>query len=70
MLYENQAPSSAARPAYGLTKNAATMLVSQVAKDANRDQQQIISFHSGLIHSQEFLKMGVSKTDLPFDDGE
>ncbi|OJJ42647.1 hypothetical protein ASPZODRAFT_104672 [Penicilliopsis zonata CBS 506.65] len=68
MLYKSQLAPSALYPTYGLTKNAGTMLLQQIAKDVSPDVIQIISFHPGLIHNDQWAKMGVKKTDLPFDD--
>jgi hypothetical protein len=68
MLYESQLYPTAIRPAYGLTKNAGTLLMQQIAKDVSPDVLQIVSFHPGLIYNAGWKKMGVKETDLPFDD--
>jgi NAD(P)-dependent dehydrogenase (short-subunit alcohol dehydrogenase family) len=70
MLYKSQLPASDSMPSYGLTKNAGTMLLQQIAKDVTPDKLQIINFHPGLIHSDIWQVMGVDKSDLPFDDRE
>ncbi|KAH8432692.1 SDR family NAD(P)-dependent oxidoreductase [Aspergillus melleus] len=68
MLYDSQLFLAAKRPVYGLTKNAGTMLIQQIAKDANPEELQIVSFHPGVLYSAEFKRMGLSESDLPFDD--
>ena len=68
MLYESQLFLAAKRPVYGLTKNAGTMLIQQIAKDANPEELQIVSFHPGVLYSAEFKRMGLSESDMPFDD--
>lgn len=70
MLYKSQLPASDSMPSYGLTKNAGTMLLQQIAKDVTPDKLQIINFHPGIIHNDAWQDIGVGKSDLPFDDCE
>ncbi|KAJ5819461.1 hypothetical protein N7474_005052 [Penicillium riverlandense] len=70
MLYDSQSFPASLRPAYGLTKNAGTMLLQQIAKDVSADDLQIINFHPGVIYNDQYPKIGIQKTDLPFDDVE
>ncbi len=67
MLFESQMVAASRRPVYGLTKNAGTMLVQQVAKDVSPDQLQVINFHPGVLYNAAFEAIGVKETDLPFD---
>lgn len=69
MLYPSQPFPASLRPAYGLTKNAGTMLLQQIVKDVAADELQIVSFHPGVIYNDEYPKAGIQKTDLPYDDG-
>lgn len=68
MLYESQLAIAAQRPVYGLTKNAGTMLVQQISKDVSPEELQIVSFHPGVLYSEEFKNMGLTETSFPFDD--
>ncbi|PLB54173.1 NAD(P)-binding protein [Aspergillus steynii IBT 23096] len=70
MLYESQLFIAAKRPVYGMTKNAGAMLMQQIAKDTNPEELQIVSFHPGILYSDEFQRMGLSETDLPFDSAD
>jgi hypothetical protein len=54
-------------PAYGLTKNAGTLLLQQIAMDADPRKMQIISFHPGGIYTEMGAKT-ISKDLYDWDD--
>lgn len=59
------------RPTYGLTKNAATLLMQQIAKDTDPKNMQVVSFHPGGVLSESSRKLGVSEdSGLLLDHGE
>lgn len=70
MLADSQLAVSGERPIYGMTKCMMNLLAQQIAKDVLSEKLQIISFHPGLLHNDEFTRMGIGKDDLPFDDRE
>ncbi|CCT67930.1 related to peroxisomal short-chain alcohol dehydrogenase [Fusarium fujikuroi IMI 58289] len=57
------------RPTYGLTKNASTLLLQQIAQDTKRTDMQIVSFHPGGILTDSAKRVGGdSLKGLVFDD--
>ncbi|CVK86298.1 related to peroxisomal short-chain alcohol dehydrogenase [Fusarium mangiferae] len=57
------------RPTYGLTKNASTLLLQQIAQDTKHTDMQIISFHPGGILTDSAKRVGGdSLKGLVFDD--
>lgn len=58
------------RPTYGLTKNAGTALLQQIAKDTSPDVMQAVSFHPGGVLTETARKAGYKEGDVDFDDGE
>lgn len=58
------------RPSYGLTKNAGTVLVQQIAKDTDVNDMQIVSFHPGGVLTDMARGAGVTEDSFPFDDGK
>lgn len=66
-MWQSMAPE---RPSYGITKNAATLLVQQIAKDTDVNDMQIVSFHPGGVLTDMARKSGASEDlGIPFDDG-
>jgi NAD(P)-dependent dehydrogenase (short-subunit alcohol dehydrogenase family) len=58
------------RPSYGLTKNAGTLLMQQIAKDTSVKDMQIVSFHPGGVLTDMARAAGVDENmGIPFDDG-
>ncbi|KAK4235393.1 hypothetical protein C8A03DRAFT_36746 [Achaetomium macrosporum] len=55
-------------PAYGLTKNAGTLLMQQIAKDTDPEDVQIVSFHPGGILSEAARNAGYDERSLDWDD--
>ncbi|TLS21335.1 uncharacterized protein PpBr36_10189 [Pyricularia pennisetigena] len=55
-------------PTYGLTKNAGTALLQQVAKDSRPDDMQIISFHPGGVLTESARNEGCAEGSFDFDD--
>jgi NAD(P)-dependent dehydrogenase (short-subunit alcohol dehydrogenase family) len=55
-------------PAYGLTKNAGTLLVQQIAKDVSPDDMQIVSFHPGGVLTELAKANGVQEELYDWDD--
>lgn len=49
------------RPTYGLTKNAGTALLQQIAKDTSVDDMQIVSFHPGGVWTVSGESVGIDK---------
>lgn len=66
MFYDVQLIFPSMVPGYGLTKNAGTLLLQQIAKDVSPDKLQIVSFHPGMIYTDTFGELGVTEKDLPF----
>ncbi|GFP56205.1 short chain dehydrogenase citE [Trichoderma asperellum] len=65
-MWQSMAPE---RPSYGITKNAATLLVQQIAKDTDVNDMQIVSFHPGGVLTDMARKSGASEDlGIPFDD--
>jgi NAD(P)-dependent dehydrogenase (short-subunit alcohol dehydrogenase family) len=58
------------RPSYGLTKNAGTALVQQIARETNVNDMQVVSFHPGGVLT-DMARAAGAREDLgiPFDDG-
>ncbi|KAM0543341.1 hypothetical protein ACHAO7_009457 [Fusarium culmorum] len=57
------------RPTYGLTKNASTLLLQQIAKDTDPTDMQVVSFHPGGILTESSKALGGDAIkDLVFDD--
>lgn len=58
------------RPTYGLTKNASTLLLQQIAKDTRVQDMQIVSFHPGGVLTDMARKAGHDENSgIPFDHG-
>lgn len=55
-------------PAYGLTKNAGTLLMQQIAKDVSPDDMQIVSFHPGGVLTDLARENGVTEELYDWDD--
>jgi NAD(P)-dependent dehydrogenase (short-subunit alcohol dehydrogenase family) len=59
------------RPSYGLTKNASTLLVQQIAKDTAPEDLQIVSFHPGGVLTEAARKQGYDEdSGIRHDDGK
>ncbi|TLD04346.1 uncharacterized protein PgNI_12011 [Pyricularia grisea] len=56
------------RPTYGLTKNAGTALLQQIAKDTNPDSMQVVSFHPGGVLTESARREGYADSGFDFDD--
>ncbi|KAH7368583.1 hypothetical protein B0T11DRAFT_316717 [Plectosphaerella cucumerina] len=56
------------RPTYGLTKNAGTALMQQIAKDTSPDDLQIVSFHPGGVLTEAARREGYADSGFNFDD--
>ncbi|UZP43258.1 hypothetical protein NXS19_011074 [Fusarium pseudograminearum] len=58
------------RPTYGLTKNASTLLLQQIAKDTDPTDMQVVSFHPGGVLTESASKVldDDAIKDLVFDD--
>jgi NAD(P)-dependent dehydrogenase (short-subunit alcohol dehydrogenase family) len=57
------------RPTYGLTKNAGTALMQQIAKDTSPDDLQVVSFHPGGVLTEAARREGYADSGFNFDDG-
>lgn len=56
------------RPSYGLTKNAGTALVQQIAKDTSVDEMQIVSFHPGGVLTESHRRLeGSDENTITWD---
>lgn len=55
-------------PNYGLTKNAGTLLMQQVAREVAVSDTQIISFHPGAILTPGAQKLGLNEASLRWDN--
>ncbi|PTB69721.1 NAD(P)-binding protein [Trichoderma citrinoviride] len=65
-MWSTMAPE---RPSYGVTKNAGTALVQQIAKDTDVNDMQIVSFHPGGVLTDMARAAGASEDiGIPFDD--
>ncbi|KAL6878816.1 hypothetical protein J3F83DRAFT_258184 [Trichoderma novae-zelandiae] len=65
-MWSSMAPE---RPSYGLTKNAATALVQQIAKDTAVNDMQVVSFHPGGVLTDMARAAGAREDmGIPFDD--
>ncbi|KAK4163992.1 hypothetical protein QBC43DRAFT_353685 [Cladorrhinum sp. PSN259] len=53
---------------YALTKNAAQVLMQQIARDVDPDKLQIISVHPGAYFTEGAQKLGVSADAMEWDD--
>ncbi|KAF6525813.1 hypothetical protein HZS61_011608 [Fusarium oxysporum f. sp. conglutinans] len=59
------------RPTYGLTKNASTLLLQQIAKDTKPNDMQVVSFHPGGVLTESAKRVGGKELKkLVFDDGK
>lgn len=67
MLYPEQLVVTAQNPGYPLTKNSGTLLMQLIAKDADPEQMQVVSFHPGVIYSDAFKSLGFGEDEFPFD---
>lgn len=68
MFDESQLILASKVPAYGLTKNAGTLLVQQIAAQADPEKLQVVSYHPGVVYAGGWEDAGVPNTILPFDD--
>ncbi|KAJ0109580.1 hypothetical protein J7T55_014142 [Diaporthe amygdali] len=68
MMDESVLIISSKVPAYGLTKNAGTLLIQQIAAQADPEKLQVVSYHPGVIYAGGWEDAGISDTVLPFDD--
>ncbi|KAI3390493.1 hypothetical protein diail_9505 [Diaporthe ilicicola] len=68
MMEESTLIISSKVPAYGLTKNAGTLLIQQIAAQADPEKLQVNSYHPGVIYAGGWEEAGVPNTTLPFDD--
>lgn len=57
-------------PSYGLTKNSATLLMQQLARETDPSDTQIISFHPGAILTPNARDGGFDETSLNWDNGK
>lgn len=57
-------------PTYGLTKNAGTLLLQQIAKDIDADTLQIVNFHPGAIYTEAAKNAGFKETDWDWDSSK
>ena len=55
-------------PAYGLTKNAGTLLIQQIAKDVSADDMQMLSFHPGGVLTELGRNNGMTEDMYEWDD--
>ncbi|KAF5003574.1 hypothetical protein FDECE_9888 [Fusarium decemcellulare] len=62
-------PAASYAPSYSLTKNSATLLLQQLAREFPSTDTQIVSFHPGAIFTQGAKGLGADETTLPWDDG-
>ncbi|EGU75165.1 hypothetical protein FOXB_14326 [Fusarium oxysporum f. sp. conglutinans Fo5176] len=59
------------RPTYGLTKNASTLLLQQIAKDTKPNDMQVVSFHPGGVLTESAKRVGGKELKkLVFDDAK
>ena len=61
MLDSSQLILASVLPAYGLTKNAGTMLLQQMAKGVYADKLRIVSFHPAMIYNELFDSARITK---------
>ncbi|KAJ3539244.1 hypothetical protein NM208_g5570 [Fusarium decemcellulare] len=61
-------PAASYAPSYSLTKNSATLLLQQLAREFQSTDTQIVSFHPGAILTQGAKGLGADETTLPWDD--
>ncbi|KAK4231865.1 NAD(P)-binding protein [Podospora fimiseda] len=64
----NLKTESAAIPAYGLTKNAGTLLLQQIARDTDVGEMQIVSFHPGAVLTEMARDNGFDEDMMEWDD--
>jgi NAD(P)-dependent dehydrogenase (short-subunit alcohol dehydrogenase family) len=57
-------------PTYGLTKNAGTLLLQQIAKDIPAHAMQVVSFHPGGIYTETAQRNGVPADLYDWDAAE
>ena len=57
-----------AQPSYTLTKSAATLACSVMADTVSPEELQIINFHPGMVYSDAWSALGITKDMLPFDE--
>lgn len=61
-------PATKNAPSYGLTKNAGTLLLQQLASEKDPSDTQIVSFHPGAILSPSAMEQGLDEASLNWDD--
>lgn len=67
-MWSTMAPD---RPTYGLTKNAGTLLLQQIAKDTSPDEMQVVSYHPGGIFTEAAYASGLSENGtIKWENGE
>ena len=59
---------SGSRPNYSVSKNAAAILLQQIAKDVSSSKMQIVSFHPGAIYTDAAKRAGWP-ADYDWDNG-
>jgi len=57
-------------PTYGLTKNAGTVLLQQIAKDLDPDSLQVVNYHPGSIFTEAAKNAGFSETAFEWDNSK
>lgn len=55
---------------YGLTKNAGTALMHQIAKDVSPQELQIVNIHPGSVLSDTGRAAGLDESTYAWDDGK
>jgi len=65
----NLSTESALIPAYGLTKNAGTLLLQQIALDTDPDKMQVVSYHPGGVRTELAVTNNVPEDAWAWDDG-
>ncbi|KAL2691898.1 hypothetical protein Neosp_002290 [[Neocosmospora] mangrovei] len=61
-------PAASYAPSYSLTKNSATLLLQQIAREWKASDIQIVSFHPGALLTPGAMSLGLDETSLPWDD--
>ncbi|TGJ88525.1 hypothetical protein E0Z10_g194 [Xylaria hypoxylon] len=56
-----------ATPSYGLSKNAAALLMQLIAQEVPASDMQVLSFHPGFIYTHSAKSLGYTDPTLPWD---
>lgn len=59
---------SSMMPSYNLSKAAGTLAMQLIANDVDPSKLTVVNFHPGVLYNDFWNDVGVSKTELPFDD--